>query len=92
MANSILLKKVENPCKTLRKTQLKSLFKTMYNFFLHHPLCVNLDFFTSLSSIFHQSSHTHPTSVISPLFHYSTDPITTTIKIFNKRKELINEY
>ena len=89
MANHMMFQKVENPCITMRKTTLKSLFKTVYNFFLHYSSCVNHDFPTHFFLIFHHTSHTHSSSVILPFFHYSTAPITTTIKIFNNKERII---
>ena len=74
-------KHVEIPCKSLRKTTLKSLFKIVYNFLTHTPTCVNHDLFADFFPFSHRPFHIITLPVNTPFFHYSTAPITSTTKL-----------
>lgn len=84
----MISKKVENLCKSLRKTMRISRVKNVYknrNILFN---CVKQAFSTNFSNTSHNLFHIFLFPILINLFHISTSPITITTTYFNNKERI----
>ena len=81
-------KKVENLCKSLRKTMRISRVKNVYKNQSILFNCVKLTFSTNFFNTSHNLFHIFLFPILINLFHISTSPITITTTYFNNKERI----